>query len=387
MYLKKHLLISSLMSFSLGLQAQSGRFSCATMNVDGLPPKVEINYIFGNYTIEVNPDGREDVGARAIGTKMVSMGLDFFGVNEDFNYHKALMEPLTPAGYEARTHKGGMTMNEAGGLLVAVGNYLGKKPLVRADGLNLISRTHSEEVIPVTVGAGEDIVAWNDAYGYMDHDNDMLTTKGFRYYQVTTGTAGNMCDLDVYILHMDAGSGWKDGDDGDILAREKQMTQLYNHIRKTVSTRPIIIMGDFNCYYTRDRLKELLVDPIEAINDGQLKVSDSWVELYRGGVFPDYDLEKYGYNSQNGECIDKIIYVNNSLSPVQLVLEHFRIDNNFVDEDGTPLSDHKPAIAQFAFYSHPVSVGTLARTVRDVQLGRAGQADLDKEALRILEAR
>lgn len=385
---RKTLLLAGILSASfLSVQAQSGRFTCATMNVDGLPPSVNINYIFGNYTIEVNPDGREDAGARAIGEKMLSMGLDFIGVNEDFNYHKALMEPLTPAGYEAYTHRGGMSVNEAGGLLVAVGNYLAKKPLVRADGLNLICRRQADAGFPTTKAAGENIVAWTDAYGYTEayHDNDALTTKGFRYYRVTTGDDGNTCDLDVYILHMDAGSGWKDGDDGDIYAREKQMTQLVKHIREKVTTRPIIIMGDFNSYYTRDRLKELFIDPIEAINDGQLKVSDCWVELSCEGVFPEYDLAKYGYNSQKGECIDKILYVNNSASPVQLVLEHFRIDSSFVSDDGTPLSDHKPAVARFAFYSSPVSVGTLAHTIRDVQTGRATQADLDREVQRVLE--
>ena len=351
------------------MQAQSGRFSCATMNVDGLPPAIDINYVLGHYTIEINPDGREDAGAKAIGTKMASMGLDFIGVNEDFNYHKALMDPLSSAGYEAYTHKGGMSVNEAGGLLVAVGNYLGKKPLVRADGLNLICRAKGDAGFPQTKATNENIVAWTDAYGYTEpyHDNDALTTKGFRYYCVTTGTPGNTCELDVYILHMDAGSGWKDGDDGDILAREKQMVQLLGHIQKKVTTRPIIIMGDFNSYYTRDRLKERLIDPIEAINDGQLHVSDCWVELSCGGVFPNYDLAAYGYNSQRGESIDKILYVNNSASPVQLVLEHYRIDNTFVGDDGTALSDHKPAIAQFAFYSSPVTVGTLVRTIRDVQ--------------------
>lgn len=384
---KKLLLPILLAAAVLDVQAQSGRFSCATMNVDGLPPKVDINFGLLHYTIEVNPDGREDVGARAIGTKMAAMALDFIGVNEDFNYHKALMEPLAPAGYEAYTHKGGMSVSEAGGLIVAVGNYLGKRPLVRADGLNLICHTQTEEGFPATRAADEDIVAWTDAYGYTEanHDNDALTTKGFRYYRVTTGTTGNTCDLDVYILHMDAGSGWKDGDDGDILAREKQMAQLLGHIRQKVSTRPLIIMGDFNSYYTRDRLKELLIDPIESINDGQLRVCDCWVDAFCGGVYPDYDLATYGYYSQRGESIDKILYVNNAQSDVQLVMESFKIADDFVSDDGSPLSDHKPAVARFAYYSGPVSVGTLSRTIRDVQTGRAHKEDLDREVQSVLE--
>lgn len=386
--MSRKILLLALFLFAafLDMQAQGGRFSCATMNVDGLPPSVKINSIFGNYTININPDGREDVGARAIGTKMASMGLDFIGVNEDFNYHKALMEPLTPAGYGAYTHKGGMSVSEAGGLIAAVTNYLADKPLVRADGLNLICRQHAADGLPQTTAAKEDIVAWTDAYGYTDHDNDAMTKKGFRYYQVTTGTDGNTCDLDVYILHMDAGSGWQDGDDGDILVREKQMAQLLEHIEKKVSTRPIIIMGDFNSYYTRDRLKELLIDPLETLNDGQLTVSDCWVELYGGGVFPECDLAKYGYNSQRGECIDKILYVNNAMSSVRLELEDFSIADDFVGEDGTQLSDHKPALARFAFYSGPLTVGTLTHTIRDVQTGRAVQTDLDREVQHVLDA-
>lgn len=372
--------------FPLSLLAQSGRFTCATMNVDGLPPKVEVNYGLGSFSINVNPDGREDEGAHAIGTRMAQMGLDFVGVNEDFNYHKALMEPLSPLGYVAHTHKGGMSTQEAGGLFVAVSNYLAKKPLVHADGLNLICRELPGGDLPTTRGADEDIVAWTDAYGYTDHDNDALTTKGFRYYHVTTGMAANACDLDVYILHMDAGSGWKDGDEGDILAREKQMAQLLGHIRKKVSSRPLIIMGDFNCYYTRDRLKELFIDPLEQINDGQLTVGDCWVQTACGGEYPVCDVAANGYNSVRNEHLDKILYVNNSQSPVQLVLEMFSAGEDFVDDKGVPLSDHYPAIARFAYYGSPMSVGTIARTIRDLQQGRASMPDLNREVQRLLDA-
>lgn len=384
---RQHYLLPFLsLLFPLGSFAQSGRFSCATMNVDGLPPSVSFKILGKETTIQVNPDAREDEGARAISARMVEKNVDFLGVNEDFNYHTALMEAFTAKGYVAYTHRGGMSLQEAGGLAAALLNYALKNPLVHADGLNLICRAKPDEGFPSNTATGEKIVAWNDAYGYLDHDNDALTNKGFRYYSVTTGSGANACELDVYVLHADAGSGWQDGDDGDILVREKQMTQLADYIKKTVSERPMIIMGDFNSYYTRDRLKELLIDPLEAFNDGQLTVGDCWVETARGGEFPVYDLAANGYNGHNGESIDKILFVNNKRSPVQLVLEQYSMGYDFKDEAGKPLSDHYPAFAQFAYYSASTTVGTLARTVRDVQNGRARPADLDKEVERLLNA-
>lgn len=370
----------------LSASAQSGRFTCATMNVDGLPPTIQFSILGKDYNINVNPDGREDAGARAIAEKMVSKSVDFLGVNEDFNYHTALMEPFTAKGYVAYSHSGGMSVKEAGGVLMALLNYGAKKPLVHADGLNLICRKTPGEGFPQCSASGEQIVAWNDAYGYLDHDNDALTNKGFRYYRVTTGSGTNSCELDVYVLHMDAGSGWQDGDDGDIKVREKQMTQLVTYIKKKVSTRPMIIMGDFNSYYTRDRLKELFVDPLNQFNGGQLTVGDSWVETSHKGEYPVYDLAANGYNGHEGECIDKIIYVNNAQSPVQLVLERYTLDRTFVDASGASLSDHNPVFAQFAFYATPISIGTVVRTIRDVQNGRASKADLDRETQQLLRA-
>lgn len=369
--------------------AQNGRFTCATMNVDGLPPSIDVN-IFGNHTININPDAREEAGATAIAQKIIELGADFIGVNEDFNYHAALMAPLTPQGYVAYTHRGGMSVSEAGGTALALINFLAKKPLVRADGLNLICHRQPWDGYPRVSATDEKIVAWNDAYGYTEanHDNDALTTKGFRYYRLTLAdTPDTPVDIDVYILHMDAGTGWADGDDGDILAREKQMAQLCSYIENRTTTRPIIIMGDFNSYYTRDRLQQLLVDPLNAWHNGQLTVNDCWVEQDRGGIFPTYDLALNGYNGKNGEAIDKILYVNNSASPVRLVLEHFRVGRDFTDANGAALSDHYPSIARFAYYAAPVTVGTLTHTIRDIHHGRATTADLDRETQALLRGK
>lgn len=366
------------------LCAQNGRFTCATMNVDGLPPSITVNYLLGSSTIEINPDGRAEAGATAIAQKVLEQSWDFLAVNEDFNYHTELMAPLTPAGYVAYTHKGGMSVGEAGGMATAVYNYVAGNPLVSADGLNILCRKVPDAGIPKTYASEEEIVKWNDHYGYTDHDNDGMTTKGFRYYHVTIGPHSHPCDLDVYVLHADAGSGWQDGDDGDIAAREKQMAQLLEHIRQKISTRPLLIMGDFNCYYTRDRLKELFIDRIEAIGGGQLQVSDCWVETTLGGSYPPCSIAANGYEAKNGEVLDKILYVNNAASPVQLVLEQCTVGTDFVDGDGQPLSDHYPVSAQFAWYSQTPTVETLAHSVRDVQLRRARPQDVTAEVQRVL---
>lgn len=330
------------------ISAQTGHFSFATMNVDGLPPKIELEILGMPLSITINEDGKGADGARAIANKMKIQGLDFLGVNEDFNYHADLMESLAEDGYVAFTHRGGMSVEEAGGITVALANFSAEKPLVQADGLNLICKTTSDNA---TSAKDEDIVAWTDAYGYMDHYNDALTTKGFRYYHVTTGDAATPCELDVYVLHMDAGDAEMDGDDGDQRAREKQMEQLLSHISQKLSDRPIIIMGDFNCLYTRDHLKSLFIDPLEALGGGeQLRVSDCWIVTSREGAYPECDPEGTKYQPQNGEVLDKIIYVNNAASPMQLVLDEFRVGTDFLDADGTPLSDHFPVFARMSYY-------------------------------------
>lgn len=75
------------------LCAQNGRFTCATMNVDGLPPSITVDYFFGSTTININLDGKAGPGATAIAKKVLEQSWDFLAVNEDFNYHTDRRDP------------------------------------------------------------------------------------------------------------------------------------------------------------------------------------------------------------------------------------------------------------------------------------------------------
>lgn len=423
----KKLLPISLMMLPLSMTAQSGRFTCATMNVDGLPTSIDIkvNYLIYKYegSINTNPRSTGAVGTTAMAEKMADLNVDFLAVTEDFNYHSHLLAPFTSKGYVGSTHTGEVSLEAAGAttnaqMIKLLNKYENGLNFLTADGLNLISyKTPSEAGWPATTVSDETIVKWDEAYGYDEdyHEYDGITTKGFRYYKVTTGNHGNKCDIDVYMLQFDSGCGWHDNDKGDLDAREKQMEQLVkyintkrtNDINNRVRLRPIIIMGDFNSYYTRDKLKENLIDKLNAL--------DCWVESACGGVYPEYSFDANDvtqdhreyytkYYSTIDEPLDKIIYINNSLAPFQLVLERFEVRKDFVDTDGSQLSQtnirvlndteepahyiaHYPVVAQFAFYKtrSPVTVGTLSHTVDDAQRGRARQIDVENEANRVLE--
>ena len=100
---------------------------------------------------------------------------------------------------------------------------------------------------------------WNDHYGFTDHGADGLINKGFRYYTITIAPG---VEIDFYCLHMDAEDG-----EGDIKARASQLTQLATYIKSHDNGRPVLILGDTNCRYTRDDLKGKLIDPINAVDN------------------------------------------------------------------------------------------------------------------------
>lgn len=290
----------------------TGEFTAVAMNVDGLP-----NSILG---ISINSDGPGSDGTKAISQKMASYGWDVIGVSEDFNYNTELMSSLTD--YNSGTHRGGVS---------GLSN--------NTDGLNLIWK----KSISAT---GEKWTSWNTHYstGIFGTGNgaDGMIDKGYRYYQVTVADGVN---LDVYILHMDADSAA-----GDIAARESQLTQLADAIKASNNKNPIIVMGDTNCRYTRENLKTLFIDAINA--DERFVINDCWIEFCKKDIYPTYGsaslmVDDLGY--VEGEVVDKMFYINNSDSNVTLQLNSYKIDTSFVKDDGTGLADHYPAVGTFYY--------------------------------------
>lgn len=299
-----------------GVQAagnNSGTFTAASMNVDGLPQKI--------MGITINGDGPGADGTRAISAKLSEMNWDIIGVSEDFNYNTELMTSLG-SNYNSGTHRGGVSWltNDT-------------------DGLNLIWKN----TISVT---GESWTAWNTHYGNLTNGNDGMIDKGYRYYQAEIDEG---VKVDVYILHMDA-----DSDQGDIDARHSQLTQLANAIKASDNGNPIIVMGDTNCRYTRENLKTLFIDEIN--KDSRFTIQDPWIDLAWDGVYPEVGAEsimavdKGGrYEYPQAEIVDKLFYINNTDSDVTLTANSYKVVTEFTDADGNALADHWPILVEFSY--------------------------------------
>lgn len=306
------------------------KFTVSSLNVDGMPREVSAA---GVINVKLNPDGKEGPGATAIGKKLSSTGWDIVGVSEDFNFHKNLYDEIK-GDYNSGTHRGIIQY------YIGLGTkyLITKEPLFDSDGLCFFTKKSTSSMM------SESWTEWNDHYGFDDHGADGLIRKGFRHYEVKVN---DDLVIDVYTTHMDAESEPEDNE-----ARAKQLAQMVNDIKATVAKnkRPVIIIGDTNCRYTRDLVKANLIDAVNEVSG--LTINDAWIEFGRGGEYPTYGSESLmardlGY--LKGEVVDKIFYINTEESPVQLVAETYHQDLSFVDENGSPLCDHKPCVVTFSY--------------------------------------
>ena len=302
-------------AFSAGTEA-TGTFTAVSMNVDGLPQKIAF--------VSINSDGPGSAGTKKISNKIAEYDWDIIGVSEDFNFNTELMSGLP--NYSSGTHRGGISGFHN-----------------NTDGLNLIWK----DSIAVS---GEKWTSWNTHYssGIMGTGNgaDGMIDKGYRYYEATIAEG---VTVDVYILHMDA-----DSDPEDISARESQLTQLANAIKASNNGNPIIVMGDTNCRYTRENLKKLFIDAINA--DSRFTIQDAWIEKVRNGSYPAYGADalvakdKGGtYDYPDAEIVDKVFYINNTDSDVTLSANSYTIATDFTDSNGKALADHWPVVVEFTY--------------------------------------
>lgn len=315
------------MLLTINLWAQTANpittFKVAALNVDGLPAEIS--------GVSINPDAKGADGATAIGNKLATMDYDVVGLSEDFNYNSYLIEPLAGI-YNTGTWRGGLNPNAG-----EIASILWQGYTANTDGLNLLYKTN------INI-SNETYVKWDAWHGYTNDGADGLIKKGFRYYTITLADG---VIVDLYILHMDA-----ETTDGDNEAREKQMAQLLAYIKATDNKRPIIIMGDTNCRYTRDKLKANFINELNA--DLRFTAHDAWVEQNYAGQYPILGTSALMVNDlgyEKGEIVDKIIYVNNSDADKQIKLKKFIVDTSFIDTDGTPLADHFPVVGEFEVYN------------------------------------
>lgn len=268
-------------------------------------------------------------------SKLVSQkGWDFFGVSENFNYNTQLMSEIGGI-YNTGTYRGAIPSS-----VTNVVPYLAGNKWFDTDGLNLLWRSN------ISV-SDEAWYLWNKRNGITEDGADQLIAKGFRYYTVRIAAG---LEVDVYILHMDAETTAADNE-----AREIQMTQLVDMILASDNKRPIIIMGDTNCRYTRDNLKGLMFDRINA--DERFDIRDPWIDFPRGGVMPTLGAGSImvpghfdGTNHeafQTGEVVDKIFYINNNDASAKLTAKSYLHDTDFTWPDGSEISDHYPIVIEF----------------------------------------
>ena len=285
----------------------------ATYNVDGLPESLDlrklpwplkpISWLYkafkGTTCVTINDNKDKAVKTKEISRRLSELNADIIAVQEDFNYHAELMSTLSKL-YNSGEH---------GGTISADNLKLFPYPHFKADGLNLLTKSRIMKL-------AERIIPWKKSNGYISHANDMLTTKGFRFYSLI------MIDgkqLNVYVVHMDADFYHPENCPDikkDIAARKSQFKQLADYITNYPKDVPTLILGDTNSYnkYQWDT---------ENLN-------------YFLSLLPDF---KEATPTNYSDC-DRIFYRG-------LNLKSCYFDLSYHDKNGIKLSDHKPLIATF----------------------------------------
>ena len=275
--------------------AEKHTVRAVNFNVAGLPFAV-----FSGENVAANQ--------KTAGEYLSQNNFNIVAVQEDFGYHKQLVENLSGFGYETN-HTGGIP----GG-----------------DGLNVFTKD-----MPIY---NETRVAWNEACGILSDGSDALTPKGFVYSVIYVG---NGIYVDFYNLHADAYGG-----EGSIAARTSQYKQLAEFIkaRSAENDRPVIVTGDFNNYMHTHEDDGALYKTL--YQDCGLK--DAWIEYHNNGdYFNLYNWHVTGLLAWgNWDSVERFMY--KSGGGVDIVVSDFRY-TEVCDESGKAVSDHSAAECDFTF--------------------------------------
>lgn len=333
--MKRIIITSACSLLTLSAVAQSGTFKTAALNVDGMPRNIKI---IGVIDYELNPDAKEAAGATAIGQKLHTMGYDVVGLSEDFNFHDQIYNEVKDYGYVSMTHRGKIEATVEAHARIVVQ----RSPVFDIDGLGLLYNSAT------VTASNESWTAWTAHNGYTDNGADGLIDKGFRYYTITLKDG---VEVDLYILHMDA-----ETTPADNAARATQIDQLVSTIKATDNKRPIIVMGDTNCRYTRDPLKTNFIDALNA--DSRFLCKDPWIEHEYNGIYPPLGSSSLMVNDlgyQKGEVVDKVFYINNVDAPYHIEAKNYLQDISFINEAGEPLADHWPIVIEWEYYPQVIA--------------------------------
>lgn len=293
---------------------ETGTFTCATLNVDGLPSSI-------------NKDGPGEQGTVILGNKANSLGWDFLAVSEDFEYHTQLATAMS--NYNAGKYRGSL-------------GVLNLSQRADTDGLGFFWKKGLN-------ATGETMVQYTAEIGGLTDGANTLIKKGFRHYVVTVADG---VDVDVYITHMNT---WSDKNPSSFdPVQIAQLCQLRDYVLAQLkqNKRPAIVMGDTNMRYTRHKVQDNFFTPIAQAG---YEAIDPWVKFHRNGKFPTWGGKSLMIRSnfkgdtkndiccsddQRGEVVDKVWYINHPLSSVQLQAMGCRNDvGNF--EKSTEAAEYK----------------------------------------------
>ncbi|WP_436529671.1 jacalin-like lectin [Actinoplanes sp. HUAS TT8] len=270
--------------------ATSGTFKVLSYNVAGLPD------------ILSSADTDRATATTAIGRRIG--GYDLIQVQEDFNYHAYL--------YASDTHAYRTPTSGGAGI---------------GSGLNTLSGyAYDTDDFERT--------RWNSC---QIDSGDCLTPKGFTFMRVRLAEG---VYVDFYNLHTNAGTNA-----GDLTSRADNLSQLTTFIGSHSNGNAVVVMGDTNTRYTRSG--DTIADFVAANG-----LTDTWVELKRGGVAPvkgtDALLCDESAITDTCEVVDKVLYRSSKFVTLDATSYHNE-HASFLTGDGLMLSDHDPISAGFSW--------------------------------------
>jgi endonuclease/exonuclease/phosphatase family metal-dependent hydrolase len=157
--------------------------------------------------------------------------------------------------------------------------------------------------------------AWRACHGVVDSYFDCLTPKGLALIrvQLTPQTS-----LDVYDVHLDAGSG-----EGDVAARAAQLEQLMTTVTEMSANNAVLVGGDFNLTEAERASFYLLSSTVRLV--------DVCAALH----------------CPEPTRIDRVLFRDSPA--LALKPRSWRLDSAFRDGRGGPLSDHLPVAIELAW--------------------------------------
>ena len=279
--------------------------------------KVKGTFKAATYNVKSSTNG-------TMGTMITQDGWDFFGLSEDFSNLKSNLSTYT-FGTRSR------------GTL----SFWGSAP---KDGLGFATRNGKCSF------TDEYVDEFDEEYGGLTEGANTSVDKGFRRYIVTID---DLVEVDVIITHMNT---YSSSGTGHINCQHAQLKEIATWIANNCGSRPVIFMGDTNLRYTRHDFETYFWSVIR--KDG-LTYNDPWVDYQWDGAYPAYPSKSLmvsdatGTNSetdiicsttQNGEVVDKVIYINYAGIDTQI-----KADNYLRDMDYSELSDHMPIVVDFTY--------------------------------------